>query len=476
MIYSSHIYFDGFLPQTKREIRLARLESLLRGLVITQDQYSGGFAVPQSTDDRLYEPADLFNSTRSLNPPLRKIPTPPFLVSAVLDALAQSRYASVTKVVPGEADFFCAQATKDLGGIVLTSDSDMLVHYLGDDGSVIFLHHLEIRSEPTRETQKCNSLLIGIVQRPAEIARRFRLPNLQRLAYEIKIDPTVGFLEALSRTRQPIEDPTALQDFLKDYTGATCDSTLDLLADQPLHPTSFLDPRLSEFVLQFNHHRNEDIIIYLPFLMDDPSRSSAWNVSFSLRQLTYNIFASCTPNYPTSITEVSRKGFRMLPCAFHLSSSSIQDSIDSLLSNLKATKAYFSDVPPVLQYRIFALLESLRWYRSSDRNLPSRSSLTSALTNDYPKSSLTWTEIHLEAQYHAVLYALRMLKQSTSHILAHKVGRDTDLMKITETLVDLPPLEALMPSRVETRKSFEKADLDTSKLFQFLNGQIGTSE
>ncbi|KAL8771966.1 MAG: hypothetical protein Q9203_004785 [Teloschistes exilis] len=472
----SHIYFDGFLPQTKREVRLARLESLLRGLVRTQDQYSGGFAVPQSMDDRLYEPADLYNSTRSLNPPLRKIPTPPFLVPAVLDALAQSGYASITKMVPGEADFSCAQATKDLGGIVLTSDSDMLVHDLGEDGSVVFLHHLEIRSEPSRETQKCNSRLTGIVQRPAETAQKFGLPNLQRLAYEIKADPTIGFSEALRRTRQPIEDHTALQDFLEDYTSATCDSTLDLLADQPLHPTSFLDPRLSEFVLQLDHHRNEDIRIYLPFLMDDPSRSSAWNVSFSLRQLTYSILASYTPNYPTSITEISRKGFRILPCAIHLSPSSIQDSVNSLLANLKATKAYFSDVPPVFQYRIFALLESLRWYRSSDRNLPSRSSLTSALTNDYPKSSLTWIEIHLEAQYHAVLYALRMLKQSTSHILAHKVGRDTGLMKITETLVDLPPLEGLMPSRDETRKGFEKTKLDTSKLFQFLNGQIGTSE
>ncbi|KAL8627941.1 hypothetical protein Q9189_006355 [Teloschistes chrysophthalmus] len=302
----SHIYFDGFLPQTKRETRLARLESLLRGLVKTQDQYPGGFPVPQSTDDRLYEPADIYNSTRTLNLPARKIPAPTFLVPAVLDALAQSRYASVTKVVPGEADSFCAQATKDLGGIVLTSDSDMLVHDLGDDGSIIFLHHLEIRSEPTRKTQKCNSLLSGIVQRPAEIARRFGLPNLQRVAYEIKVDRTIGFLEALRRTRQPTKDPTALQDFLKEYTGATCYSTLNLPADQPLDLTSFLDPRLSEFVLQFNLHRNEDIIIYLPFLMDDPSRSSAWNVSFSLRQLTYNILASYMPNHPTSITEVSR--------------------------------------------------------------------------------------------------------------------------------------------------------------------------
>lgn len=358
---------------------------------------------------------------------------------------------------------------------MLTSDSDMLVHDLGDDGSIIFLHHLEIRSEPTRKTQKCNSLLSGIVQRPAEIARRFGLPNLQRVAYEIKVDRTIGFLEALRRTRQPTKDPTALQDFLKEYTGATCYSTLNLPADQPLDLTSFLDPRLSEFVLQFNLHRNEDIIIYLPFLMDDPSRSSAWNVSFSLRQLTYNILASYMPNHPTSITEVSRKGFRMLPCAIHLSHSSIQDRAHSFLSKLKATKTYFPNVPPVLHYRIFALLESLRWYRSSDRNLPSRSSLTSALTNDYPKSSLGWIELHLEAQLHAVLYALRMLKQSTSHVLPHKVGRDMDLMKIRETLEDLPPLEGLMLSRSETKKCFDTAEFDTFKLLQFLTGHLGTS-
>ncbi|KAL8688914.1 MAG: hypothetical protein Q9218_005290 [Villophora microphyllina] len=486
----SRIYFDGSLPPRKRNVRLGRLESNLRDLVRVRDQYAKGFPKPGHVNDPAVHPIHLFNPTGSLTSSLRSLPVPSFLVPAVLDTLGQSRYAPVTKVVPGEADPFCARATKDLGGIVLTGDSDMLVHDLGKSGAVVFFNHLEISHRD--ETRKRKSLLTGIVHRSAEIAQRFDLPDLHRLAYEIKVDPTIGFSEALRRARFPVKDPATFHEFFEEYAsiapspgmleygapglgGSLPDSTChpvpsDIVGQRP-RGTAFLDPRLSEMVLQLSSSvsKQEGVFMYLPFLMDDPSRTSAWDVSSPIRYLIYDLLICYIPDCPTSVTETSRKGCRVVPSTIIYSPSCLQGKVRLLLNSLKETKAHFSDVLPVLQYRIFALEEVSRWYTSNDRNLPSLSTMASALTSDNPKSGLAWEDIHLGAQIQAVLYALRMLKQGVSHLVAfYKVRGGRDLMEIREILDNLPPLEGLMLSRFEMRDCFAKVDIDVARVFQFL--------
>ncbi|KAL8900125.1 MAG: hypothetical protein Q9207_005848, partial [Kuettlingeria erythrocarpa] len=204
----SHIYFDGLLPIHKREIRLARLETSLRDLVKTHDLYPGGFPLSQRAS--LSSPQPCNRSTESLSitskllfypqvplpPSHRTIPAPPFLVPAVLDALARSSYASITEIVPGEADTHCAFAAYQSGGTILTNDSDLLVFDTGPAASVAFFKDIDLQYD----TAGYPTLQANIFH-PSTIAKRLHLPNLHRLAYEIKIDPTVSFTEALRRSK-----------------------------------------------------------------------------------------------------------------------------------------------------------------------------------------------------------------------------------------------------------------------------------
>ncbi|KAL9010128.1 MAG: hypothetical protein Q9173_004906, partial [Seirophora scorigena] len=205
---SSHIYFDGFLPLHKGPTRQARLELSLKHLVKTHDSSPVGFsigAVSRHASSPSWIHEQLFNSPLSLPSSHHHLPAPAFLVPAVLDGLAESHYASIVDVVPAEADVYCALAALKMGGTILTSDSDLLVFDIGPEASVVLLNSLSINAfdgDP-----EAGSLLKANVFKTAEIARKFQLPNLHRLGYEIKTDPTTSFSETLRRTKTPVADP-----------------------------------------------------------------------------------------------------------------------------------------------------------------------------------------------------------------------------------------------------------------------------
>ncbi|KAL8805366.1 MAG: hypothetical protein Q9200_005459, partial [Gallowayella weberi] len=159
----------------------------------------------------------------------------------------------------------------------------MLVCDIGDKGAVVFFSGLEMQ-----EDQDGGTAIRGMVHRTSEMAKRFEMPNLQRLAYEIKNDPTIGFSEAKRRTKLPVEDGLRWQAFREEYLLPANPSPTGSLEQQP-----FLDPRLSELILQLSSptERN-DATIYLPFLIDDPSRASAWNISAEIRHTFYNLLAT----------------------------------------------------------------------------------------------------------------------------------------------------------------------------------------
>ncbi|KAL8702466.1 MAG: hypothetical protein Q9201_004371 [Fulgogasparrea decipioides] len=438
-------YLAG-LKAHQRDIRLARLESYLNNLVKFQKQHPKGLQVSKCTSRPSRDASELFASSPSISPTLRGMPAPPFLVPAVLDALANSEYASITELVPGEADIYCASAAKGSDGLVLTGDSDMLVHNIGKHGAVVFFNNLEFKR--SGESPGHDSVVTANIFHPAEIAQRLGLPNLQRLAYEVKVDPTIGFSEATRRAREPSKNPARLRVFLEEYEIDPLTFTVPVPSQ---HPNPFLDPRLSELILQLSSTENQEVHVYLPFLIDDPSRSSAWGISSAIRYLTYNLLCFYNPNPMGDITEISRKGFRILPSAIPLSSSSISNEVEALTSYMQETQEHLPNLMPTLRYRIFALRETYRWYITSDRNPPSQSIIVCALTCEYPKSTMTWEDIHLEAQIQAVLYALRMMKQSVTCLLTlRSIHSKAGVLKdLNEMLEDLPSLSELIPSRGE---------------------------
>ncbi|KAL8938978.1 MAG: hypothetical protein Q9216_003604 [Gyalolechia sp. 2 TL-2023] len=221
----THIFFDGALPLHKRPVRISRLESSLKDLTKLHGQYPKGFPttslLPHSSQQQHSSgnnPRSLFTpTTNPLTPFHRLLPAPPFLVPAVLDALATSKYASVASIVPGEADPYCALAARDEGGgVILTSDSDLLVYDTGIHGSsVVFFNSIELFASETKAGHP-NSVLRANIFHPPSISKRLNLPGLQRLAYEIKSDPSIGLSEALSRARRDVGDPSLFRGVLAE--------------------------------------------------------------------------------------------------------------------------------------------------------------------------------------------------------------------------------------------------------------------
>ncbi|MBE7179732.1 MAG: hypothetical protein INR71_00735 [Terriglobus roseus] len=80
---------------------------------------------------------------------LRLLPPAPFVVPAVIEALRESGYRDVVRVVPGEADPYCAEDVRLHGGFVVTGDSDLLVYDLGQVGGVVFLQDFSLGTSPS---------------------------------------------------------------------------------------------------------------------------------------------------------------------------------------------------------------------------------------------------------------------------------------------------------------------------------------
>ncbi|KAI4196975.1 MAG: hypothetical protein LQ348_002215 [Seirophora lacunosa] len=466
---NSHIYFDGFLPLHKRPTRQARLELSLKDLVKTHDLSPAGFsigAVSRHASSPSWIPGQLFNSPLPLPSSHRHLPAPAFLVPAVLDGLAESQYASIVDIVPAEADLHCALAALKIGGTILTSDSDLLVFDIGPEASVVLLNSLSISA--LDGDPEAGSLLKANVFKTAEIARTFQLPNLHRLGYEIKTDPTTSFYETLRRTQTPVADPVNFRAFIEEYTLPP--SSSEAATPPPIESKPrFLDPRLSELILQLQSspppHQADEITVYLPLPLDDPTRSSAWTVSSCIRHRAYSLLASHL-SARSPIAETSRRGHRILPTSIPASKNNDPD-LKHLLSLLEKSQQRFPELQPSLRFRIFALAYTHRWCTDHDKTPPSRGSLLCALTGK-TTHHLSWEAIHLDAQAQGVLYALRMLQQSLRHL--DGVAAEDGLHDLAALLGDLPDLARglLCPSRAELRAMVVAAGLDVTVAMDFI--------
>lgn len=416
-----------------------------------------GFAV-SSTASGTYQikASDLFDTSRPLPASLKGVPAPPFMVPAILDAISESAYAAITAVVPDEADPYCARAAQESGATILTSDSDLLVYYLGDHGAVAFFSSLELKAG-IRSSGSCSTIEAALC-RPRDLARQLGLEDIQRLAFEMKEDPSLTLLTALGLARLPASKPPALQAFIDQY------QTEPLKNDPPSIPLSpptysimhkqFLDPQTSEFLLQATSNPQENLCFYLPTLLDSPPKSSAWTPSTPLRFLAYSYALSSAPNHHQhhSVSEYIRKGARITPSPIPLlSNPQIISSATALASRIQALKDTSPNLPTVMAWRLFAIHEILIWCSDAEKPSPPRSACARALTGTAAAGTWTWEDLHLSAQVQAVLYSLRLLKQTLATVPPPGI-KSTDLapfQRLSVVLTELPPIAQLLPSRLE---------------------------
>lgn len=302
---SEKIFFDGYLPATKLNTRLERLRSQTKKL---DTYHHANPALCQLPRRRTPINPNLFgrNSVKSSH---LSFPPVPFLVPTVLDALLSSgHFGTFTRVVPGEADSFCAAYLNEHGGAVITGDSDLLVYDLGAAGSVVFLRDIEV-------TENGNpSALQSPIFEVTNIAHRLGLPavrGIRELAFELRTDSNASLGTLLRRAAtgtaaklysdkyqrfcQEYEFPTGI--FIQETPcGKVVKATQRVLQS--------LDPRISEYVLQFPslssltelEVAHSDIPhIFLPFLLGSPVLTNAFETSTAVRLLAYSILNLIVP-------------------------------------------------------------------------------------------------------------------------------------------------------------------------------------
>ncbi|MCJ1410033.1 hypothetical protein MMC19_004118 [Ptychographa xylographoides] len=467
--YSSKIYFDGYLPIQKRPTRVSRLETYLKQVIMFQARH---IKLQVRNDGRRPLPfaaEDLFDCSRSVPPRSRGFPATPFLVPAVLDSLGTSEYAEIVNVVPAEADSFCAAAASHLGGAILTSDSDLLVYDLGSGGSVIFFGHLELKG--CNETPK-HRLLKARVAIPSEISRRLGVTNLCRLAFELREDPSATLLEVARRAQRDIDAVSKNGDyklFLKEYAEhrtAEEESNGDHLGVKSM-PIRQLDPRLSELVLQSQNER--PVHVYLPFLIEDPSRVSAWDASLNIRSLAYSLEAECVSRcLRSSVLEYRRRDHRIVPTDVQLSGNAATHNLAEVLrKRIKAINYRYNTLSAAMIWRIFAVIQVMVWHIETERTLPSLEAFIRAFCGKNT-AFISWQDIQLSAQIQAALYSARILKQVVANEGSTRVETShLEFLELSSVLKDLPSLRELIPSRLELQNSIIQ-DLEIGTLFDFV--------
>jgi len=383
------------------------------------------------------------------------------MVSVIIESLQKSKYASLTSVVPGEADAFCAEAARQGKATILTSDSDLLVHDLGEHGRVILFRDFEIVHLASKG--KC---IKAVEYFPNGIAARLALPNLVKAAYFMTEDNHRSFTEAVRLAK--IQEVTGgeYREFEQLYGTLPVHSDFaDTCTRNPTSPfsqvLSTLDPRISELIHQLKPLMEGEsmdvdqrsLTMYFPFMIDDPTKTSTWRFGDDIRRVGYSALRLLDPTV-VSVEEVERKGTRISSSSVPLSKieSTLLDA-RNLVRILEEASQTYSDLSTNAAWRCFAMETALDWSVRNMKPLPTQhETLTLALT---PRTApLTWRAIHAGASVQSVIYSLRIVKQ----LLAVVVSFCEAMGSYGSEIEGLRPLLVLLGSMPDLAAVLEQSD------------------
>jgi XPG domain containing len=588
------IYFDGALPASKRNVRLARLEDGRRKLVEFRDLHpnlaarghhgrgecdalsSPFFPVSSSSNGKNWEENQksngnsveinarlLFQTPAPLPTSLKSLPAPPFMVPAAIEYLRDhldpptstrkstpqpapatpsntqtpQRPLPLVRIVPGEADSSCAAHAKKSASAILTSDSDLLAYDLGSDGSVVFLNSLEasipLPDDADEGERRPTQTLLGMRYHAPSLTSKLGIPcPLQRFCFHRYLDSSLSTAELKVRCRGdrdlklgsrmekewrvfqqqystdgvvlPGEDEDGDTDAEPRSGIAKCTCRISNLHSQGL------DPRVAELLMQFQSldpppggtdeqvgeaediedgDQEKNMHMYLPLLLEDPFRDSAWSYGHSVRHLAYTLLQRYMPPPPTAsgqprrvrLKEYQRRGARIVGLSIDIhpetaSSDDVNTQIESLLLYLSSphkrhiSKSTISDSllapgSPLAScsWRSIALSRV-----SEQRMLVSKAAPDNEWAERYltpqrvPYAPTSWDDVHNQASVEAVLYSLRMLTQITRLCLA---GRPSSalggegLRRLLGVLESLPMIEELMRAG-DVKMGTERQEMD----------------
>jgi hypothetical protein len=388
-----------------------------------------------------------------------------FLVPAVLESLvASTQYRDITEVVPGEADLYCAKYLKQNGGIIFTGDSDLLVHDLGADGAVSLFRDVEFPSIDNFDTL-CTKLF-----QQSTIVDRLALPKshgLHALAFEMTMDNHCTFPKLLAQAKSlkaVSANPQMYEDYLKEYTQLPPDlkaESGDSAEVAKLLKT--LDPRISEYVLQFPYlakiagqsplesTSSRTPHIFLPSLIGCPVRTNAWEVSSTIRQLAYGLINLTVPEEQQVLTVFEHRKQQdksigrelQLPCIAQISEACT--AVSNMFQQFQEKHPSLSETQI---WTAVAVNQELEWSHAH-----SRPSLSHIIIQQFEllesktemARTFTWDIVHFFAQIQGSYYSFRILKQIAELVVLHG-SRDSipdSVLLLNQQLESLPALADL---------------------------------
>ncbi|EGS21374.1 uncharacterized protein CTHT_0032290 [Thermochaetoides thermophila DSM 1495] len=439
------IYFDGYLPRQKRPERVQRLLHSSRDLIKYHSAFITG--VPRASSSKADDDTtvvDLFpHSWPGESRP--KPPPPAFLVPAIIDALCASEsYARLVYLVPGEADGFCAERARREGEpvVILTSDSDLLVHPLGDNQAA--------RGEE-------------------------RGDGLSRLSFELSRDPYLTLGQAVEKCKRKGDDETLQKEyeaFVQSYLTPEIGTGF---REQGLgYNEPRLDPRVSELVHQVlqrasregqneesdgEHYRNVEM--FLPLLLDSTSRTSAWEGSRDVRRLAYAVLQLLTTRPISMVHEMRRMQRASSGTAIEVPPQAKVSELTSTLLNLMS-KIQQSVGRTKVVWLVLGFFYDICLTVDRGRGFPLGLELLSQEKSG-KLNETSWEFVHFLAEVQATCYSLRMLSQMLGFVASRvkKLPKQlTRLSRLLEALPSLPEFPSLGTFAEMLRSMREEGGLD----------------
>ena len=407
-------------------------------------------------------------AARPLPVKLNELPAPPFLVSAIAEGLLRdrnSKHADITYFVPGEADGFCAALAREhvrIEGhgrpLVLTSDSDLLVHDLAGDNSsigsssgssndavqtavVMFFRSISFN----KSNDKGVTALKGIQFNPSEISSCLVGPII-KIAFAVSQRPGSSLQENINYARSVCDHSTAFRTFAEPYTATRpllstkgfrykpiCGSSVEALDFEGF----VVDARVSELfcqnlLLEQNHPQSKvttqesdnTLKMYLPSLYEDPQRSSAWDCGESIRVVAYSIIGGRN-HKSNQVIEHCRRGARIVEKAIEgLNIDQIISSLQEIAQNLREWRESFTVLNDSFRLRLYGVFAVCKFLLQNERPMPSEEEIQSIFRGHFLDKS--WEFLHLSAQVQASLYSLRLLRQVLEIWLHLSKASETD--------------------------------------------------
>ena len=187
-----------------------------------------------------------------------------------------------------------------------------------------------------------------------------------------------------------------------------------------------------------HYHPPEDTVkMYLPVLIEDPTRATAWSSASEDRLLAY----SCVQRYSSveasrrSIYEVFRKGDRVANTEMQL-----MDETQIMMHALNLS----TSITNLQQSR--SNHGSWRAYAASCAWAPGMTDhdWTNMLQAGPEVKSWSWRDIQYRARVEAVLYSLRIVQQILHSLISMNTPLPKEVLKLNQVLAALPPLNVLM--------------------------------